>query len=69
MDDPEHNYRAYLVSTDGQADVIEIARQVRPSLYDLWNDDVEFRHTTGLISECDLFFPDEKVAVFCAKGL
>jgi hypothetical protein len=36
-----------------------------PSLYDLWNEDVEFRHTTGLISECDMFFPDEKIAVFC----
>jgi hypothetical protein len=38
---------------------------IYPSLYDLWKDDVEFRDATGLISECDLFFPDEKVAVFC----
>ncbi len=30
--------RVALVSTEGQRDVIEIARQVRPSLYDLWAD-------------------------------
>ena len=30
--------RVALISTEGQRDVIEIARQVRPSLYDLWAD-------------------------------
>src|SRR5260370_19151643 len=30
--------RVALVTTEGFADVIEIARQVRPSLYDLWAD-------------------------------
>jgi hypothetical protein len=38
---------------------------IYPSLYDLWNEDIEFRYTTGLISECDMFFPKEKIAVFC----
>jgi hypothetical protein len=36
-----------------------------PSLYDLWNDDPDFSNTPGLISECDLFFPERKLAVFC----
>ncbi|MHB1534222.1 MAG: hydantoinase/oxoprolinase N-terminal domain-containing protein, partial [Acidimicrobiales bacterium] len=30
--------RVALVATEGHADVIEIARQARPSLYDLWSD-------------------------------
>jgi N-methylhydantoinase A/oxoprolinase/acetone carboxylase beta subunit len=30
--------RVALIVTEGQADVIEIARQVRPSLYDIWAD-------------------------------
>lgn len=30
--------RVALIATEGQADVIEIARQVRPSLYDIWAD-------------------------------
>jgi N-methylhydantoinase A/oxoprolinase/acetone carboxylase beta subunit len=30
--------RVALVATEGHADVIEIARQVRPSLYDVWAD-------------------------------
>jgi len=30
--------RVGLLATEGHADVIEIARQVRPSLYDLWSD-------------------------------
>ena len=30
--------RVALVTTEGHADVIEIARQVRPSLYDVWAD-------------------------------
>lgn len=38
------------------------ARRVYPSLYDLWNEDSEF---PGLISECDMFFPENKIAVFC----
>ena len=38
-----------------------------PSLYHLWND-VEFRHSDGLVTEADLFFPDERVAVFCDGG-
>jgi hypothetical protein len=35
-----------------------------PSWYHLWND-VEFRHTDGLVTEADLFFEKERVAVFC----
>ncbi|MBR0948350.1 endonuclease domain-containing protein [Bradyrhizobium liaoningense] len=38
-----------------------------PSWYHLWND-VEFRHTDGLVTEADLFFSDERVAVFCDGG-
>ena len=38
-----------------------------PSWYHLWND-VEFRHTDGLVTEADLFFPDGRVAVFCDGG-
>lgn len=38
-----------------------------PSWYHLWND-VDFRHTDGLITEADLFFPDQKIAVFCDGG-
>jgi hypothetical protein len=38
-----------------------------PSWYHLWND-VEFRHTDGLVTEADLFFPDQRVAVFCDGG-
>ena len=38
-----------------------------PSLYHLWSD-VEFRHSDGLVTEADLFFPDERVAVFCDGG-
>lgn len=38
-----------------------------PSLYHLWSD-VEFRHSGGLITEADLFFPDERVALFCDGG-
>ncbi len=38
-----------------------------PSWYHLWND-VEFRHTDGLVTEADLFFPDKRVAVFCDGG-
>jgi hypothetical protein len=35
-----------------------------PSLYDLWKD-IEFRHMPGLLTEADLFFPHQRVAVFC----
>lgn len=38
-----------------------------PSLYHLWND-VEFRHSDGLVTEADLFFADERIAVFCDGG-
>jgi very-short-patch-repair endonuclease len=38
-----------------------------PSLYHLWSD-VEFRHSDGLVTEADLFFPDERIAVFCDGG-
>jgi hypothetical protein len=38
---------------------------IYPSLYDLWNDDPDFSNTPGLISECDLFLPEKKLAVFC----
>ena len=38
-----------------------------PSLYHLWAD-LEFRYSPGLISEVDMFFPDERVAVFCDGG-
>ena len=38
-----------------------------PSLYHLWSD-VEFRHSDGLVTEADLFFPAERVAVFCDGG-
>ncbi|NML08034.1 hypothetical protein [Sphingomonas sp. G-3-2-10] len=35
-----------------------------PSWYHLWQD-LEFRDAPGLISEVDLYFADERVAVFC----
>lgn len=35
-----------------------------PSLYHLWGD-IDFRYSRGLISEVDMFFPSERVAVFC----
>jgi hypothetical protein len=38
-----------------------------PSLYNLWGD-LDFRYSRGLISEVDMFFPDERVAVFCDGG-
>ena len=38
-----------------------------PSLYHLWQD-VEFRHSDGLLTEADLFFPKERVAIFCDGG-
>ncbi len=38
-----------------------------PSLYHLWGD-LDFRYSRGLVSEVDLFFPDERVAVFCDGG-
>ena len=35
-----------------------------PSWYHLW-EDLEFRHAPGLITEADLYFPVERLAVFC----
>jgi len=35
-----------------------------PSLYHLWQD-VEFRHSDDLVTEADLYFSAERVAVFC----
>lgn len=40
---------------------------IHPSLYDLWRD-VDFRYIPGMISEPDMYFPDEKLAVFCDSG-
>lgn len=37
---------------------------VFPALYHLWNDP-KFRTTTGLVTEADLYFPTERIAVFC----
>lgn len=35
-----------------------------PSIYDVYRD-VEFRHGTETLTSVDLFFPEERVAVFC----
>ena len=35
-----------------------------PSLYNLWRD-IDFRHTPRLVTEIDMYFPDERLAVFC----
>jgi len=35
-----------------------------PSWYHLWQD-LEIRHAPELITEADLYFPDQRVAVFC----
>ncbi len=35
-----------------------------PALYHLWHD-IEFRHSSGLVTEADLYFPKERLAVFC----
>jgi hypothetical protein len=40
---------------------------IHPSLYDLWCD-IEFRHSAGLITEADMYFPEKKLAVFCDSG-
>jgi hypothetical protein len=40
---------------------------IHPSLYDLWWD-VDFRYVPGLISEPDMYFPNQKLAVFCDSG-
>jgi len=37
---------------------------IHPSLYHLWRD-VDFRHMPVLITESDMYFPDQRVAVFC----
>jgi very-short-patch-repair endonuclease len=38
-----------------------------PSLYHLWQD-FEFRQSEELVAEVDLYFPTERVAVFCDGG-
>ncbi|MES2497547.1 MAG: hypothetical protein V4618_15650 [Pseudomonadota bacterium] len=38
-----------------------------PSYYNLWGD-LEFRWSRAAITEADLFFPDQRVAVFCDGG-
>jgi hypothetical protein len=38
-----------------------------PSLYHLWQDS-EFRQSAELVAEVDLYFPKERVAVFCDGG-
>jgi hypothetical protein len=35
-----------------------------PALYHLWQDD-EFRHSPGLVTEADLYFPSKRAAIFC----
>jgi len=40
---------------------------LHPSLYNLWRD-IEFRHSAGLITEADMYFPEKKLAVFCDSG-
>jgi hypothetical protein len=40
---------------------------IHASLYDLWSD-IEFRHSPGLITEPDMYFPENKLAVFCDSG-
>ncbi len=44
--------------------IIYKSGQVYQSLYDVYKD-VEFRHGAEMLTEADLFFPDERVAVFC----
>ena len=44
--------------------IIYKSGQCYQSLYDVYKD-VEFRHGAEMLTEADLFFPDEKVAVFC----
>jgi hypothetical protein len=38
-----------------------------PSWYHLWQG-VEFRHSEGLVTAADLYFPTQRVAVFCDGG-
>ncbi len=37
---------------------------VFPSLFHLWRDP-QFRHSADVITSVDLYFPDERIAVFC----
>jgi hypothetical protein len=37
---------------------------LHPSLNYMWSG-VEFRHSPGLITESNMYFPEQKVAVFC----
>lgn len=38
-----------------------------PSFYHLWGD-LEFRYSKGPLTEVDLYFPEERLAVFCDGG-
>lgn len=40
---------------------------VFPSWYHLWQD-LGFRHASGLVTEADMFFTEQRVAVFCDGG-
>lgn len=40
---------------------------VYPSFYHLWGD-IEFRWSHAAVTEADLYFPDQRVAVFCDGG-
>jgi hypothetical protein len=44
-----------ILSDDGSA---------HPSLYHLWHD-TDFRNAPGQITEADMYFPDQRLAVFC----
>lgn len=44
--------------------IIYRSGQCFPSIYDVYRD-VEFRHGTETLTSADLFFPEERVAVFC----
>lgn len=37
---------------------------IHPSFYHLWRDP-EFRHSPGILTEPDMYFPEQKLAVFC----
>lgn len=44
--------------------IIYRSGQCFPSIYDVYRD-IEFRHGTETLTSVDLFFPEERVAVFC----
>jgi hypothetical protein len=41
---------------------------IHPSLYNLWRD-IDFSYAPGLVTEPDMYFPDQKLAVFCDSTL